>query len=97
MAMLDHAIRRSCQAAPESLPNTRKNFDALVTTIGMKPRSGIYSQVDPALRASAKALLKTWKKFNGNQALYPQRDGKRIDLDDDGNEAVRDEEAACAG
>lgn len=64
LAMFDHAVRRSCQAAPAPLPNTRKNFDALVTTIGMKPNTRVYAQVDPALRASAKALLKTWKKFN---------------------------------
>lgn len=91
MAMLDHAIRRSCQAAPESLPNTRKNFDSLVCTVGMKPRSGIYLQVDPALRASAKSLLRTWKKFNGPQPLNPQR--KSLATDDDGNGAVREEAA----
>jgi hypothetical protein len=96
MAMMDHAIRRNCQAAPESLPNSRKSFDNLVTTCGLKPRSRVYESVDPALRAAAKALLKTWKKFNGNQAMYPQRKGQLIDLDD-GNEAVREEEAACAG
>jgi hypothetical protein len=55
----------------------------------------VYESVDPALRAAAKALLKTWKKFNGNQAMYPQRKSKQIDLDD--GEAVREEEAACAG
>ena len=64
LAMFDHAVRRSCMAAPASLPNTRKSFDALVTTIGMKPNTRVYAQVDPALRASAKLLLKAWKKFN---------------------------------
>jgi len=92
MAMLDHAIRRSCQAAPSPIPNSRKAFDALVTTCGLKPRSGIYTEVDPTLRASAKALLKTWKKFNGNHAMYPQRNGKRIDLGN-GNETAQHEEA----
>jgi hypothetical protein len=96
MAMLDHAIRRSCQAAPIPIPNSRKSFDALITTVGMKPRSGIYVQVDEALRASAKSLLRTWKKFNGNQPLYPQRKNKQVDLDDDGNEAVREEMDSCA-
>jgi hypothetical protein len=59
----------------------------------MKPRSGIYSGVDPALRASAKSLLRTWKKFNGNHALYPQRKSGRQELDDDGNGVVREEAA----
>lgn len=93
MAMMDHAVRRSCQAAPAPLPNGRKAFDSLITTIGMKPRSGIYSGVDPALRASAKLLLKTWKKFNGDQPLNPQRKAALNDFDDDGNGAVREEAA----
>ncbi|MGA2440210.1 MAG: amidoligase family protein [Tepidisphaeraceae bacterium] len=92
MAMVDHAVRRSCQAAPVPIPNSRKSFDALITTIGMKPRSGIYVQVDPVLRASAKMLLRTWKKFNGSHAMYPQRNGKRIDLDE-GIGAVQEEAA----
>ncbi len=64
MAMLDHAARRSCQAAPAPLVADRKSFDALMTTIGMKPNSRVYKFVDPIFRASAKALLKTYKKFN---------------------------------
>ncbi len=64
MAMVDHAIRRNCMAAPAPLPNSRKSIDALLTTVGMKPNTKVYSHVDPALRASAKLLLKTWKKFN---------------------------------
>lgn len=64
LAMVDHAIRRSCQAAPSSLPADRKSFDSLMTTIGMRPNTRVYPQVDPILRASAKQLLKTYKKFN---------------------------------
>ena len=64
LAMFDHAIRRNCQAAPEPLPNTRKSLDALFVTCGLKPNTRVYAEIDPALRASAKALLKTWKKFN---------------------------------
>jgi hypothetical protein len=30
----------------------------------MRPNQRVYPQVDPTLRASAKALLKTYKKFN---------------------------------
>lgn len=64
LAMFDHAIRRSCQAAPATLPADRKSFDSLMITIGMRPNSRVYAQVDPTLRASAKALLQTYKKFN---------------------------------
>ena len=64
LAMFDHAVRRNCQAAPAPLPASRKAFDSLMTTIGMKPNTRVYAQVDPALRASAKVLLKTFKKFN---------------------------------
>lgn len=64
LAMFDHAVRRVCQAAPSTLPADRKSFDSLMVTIGCKPNSRVYAQVDPVLRASAKALLKTYKKFN---------------------------------
>jgi hypothetical protein len=64
LAMFDHAIRRSCQAAPSTLPADRKSFDSLMVTIGMRPNSRVYAQVDPHLRASAKQLLKTYRKFN---------------------------------
>jgi Putative amidoligase enzyme len=64
LAMFDHAIRRSCQAAPSMLPADRKSFDSLMVCIGMKPNSRVYAQCDPALRATARHLLKTYKKFN---------------------------------
>ncbi len=64
LAAFDHACRRSCQAAPSMLPADRKSFDALMVCIGMKSNSRVYAQVDPHLRASAKQLLKTYKKFN---------------------------------
>lgn len=64
LAMFDHAIRRSCQAAPAPLPSDRNSFDSLMTTIGMRPNTRVYAQVDPQLRQSAKALLKTYRKFN---------------------------------
>ncbi len=53
MAMLDHAARRSCQAAPAPLVADRKSFDSLMVTIGMKSNSRVYKFVDPTLRASA--------------------------------------------
>ncbi len=68
MAMFDHAVRRNCQAAPAPLPSNRKAFDSLMTTIGMKPNTRVYPVVDPALRASAKVLLKTFKKFNPSES-----------------------------
>lgn len=64
LAAFDHACRRNCQAAPAPLPADRKSFDSLMTTIGMKPNTRVYAEVDPSLRASAKSLLKTYKKFN---------------------------------
>ena len=64
LAMLDHAVRRSCQAAPAPLPPTRDSFSSLATTIGMRPNSRVYAVVDPTLRTAAKALLRTFKKFN---------------------------------
>ncbi|MGC4033104.1 MAG: amidoligase family protein [Tepidisphaeraceae bacterium] len=64
LAMFDHAIRRGCQAAPSSLPADRKSFDSLMVTIGMRPNSRVYAQVDPHLRTTAKSLLRTYKKFN---------------------------------
>ena len=64
LAMFDHAIRRNCQAAPAPLPADRKSFDSMMITVGMRPNSRVYAQVDPHLRASAKSLLKTYKKFN---------------------------------
>jgi hypothetical protein len=64
LAMVDHAVRRACQAAPATLPADRKSFDSLMTTIGMRPNTRVYAQVDPTLRATAKALLKTYRKFN---------------------------------
>jgi hypothetical protein len=74
LAAFDHACRRNCQAAPASLPADRKSFDSLVTTIGMKPNTRVYAEVDPVLRASARALLKTYKKFNPQ--FFTGRSGK---------------------
>lgn len=64
LAMVDHAVRRSCQAAPAPLANSRQTIDALFTTIGLKPNTRVYAKVDPVLRNTAKLLLRTWKKFN---------------------------------
>ena len=64
LAMFDHAIRRSCQAAPSMLPADRKSFDSLMTTVGCRPNTRVYPVVDPALRATARHLLKTYRKFN---------------------------------
>lgn len=64
LAMVDHAVRRACQGAPAPLVADRKSFDSLMVTCGLKPNSRVYKFVDPTLRASAKALLKTYKKFN---------------------------------
>jgi hypothetical protein len=73
LAMLDHAVRRSCQAAPAPIPLARDSFSALATTIGMRPNSRVYAVVDPTLRSSAKALLRTFQKFNSQ---FARRQGK---------------------
>lgn len=89
MAMLDHAARRSCQAAPAPLVADRKSFDALMTTIGMRPNSRVYASVDPVLRASAKALLKTYRKFNaqfftGRSKSSPSTDRELVAVGEEG-------------
>jgi hypothetical protein len=60
-------------AAPAPIPLARESFSALATTIGMRPNSRVCALVDPTLRASARALLRTFKKFNPQ---FARRQGK---------------------
>jgi hypothetical protein len=64
LALVQHAVTRSCHAAPASLPNDRKSLEALLITCGLKVNTRVYSSVSPELRETGKYLLKTWKKFN---------------------------------
>jgi len=69
LALVQHAVIRSCQAAPAPLPNDRKGIEALLITCGLKVNTRVYGQVAPDLRETGAYLLQTWKKFNGNVAL----------------------------
>jgi hypothetical protein len=69
LALVEHSVVRNCMAAPASLPNDRKSLDALLITCGLKVNTRVYSEIDPALRDTGRAVLKLWKKFNGNHPL----------------------------
>jgi len=86
LRLVDHAVQRSCQAAPAPLPNDRKSLEKLLITCGLKINSRVYAQVAPELRETGKYVLKTWKKFNGPRSLKDARKAED-----------REEEAACAG
>ena len=76
LALVQHAITRSCHAAPAPLPNDRKSLEALLVTIGLKVNTRVYATVVPELRETGKYLLKTWKKFNGNHPLPKKSQGE---------------------
>jgi hypothetical protein len=59
-----HASLRSCHFRPDQVLNTQHSLKALMTVIGMRPNTRIYSQVDKDLRQAAKFLLRRWKHFN---------------------------------
>lgn len=69
LALVEHAVTRSCHAAPAPLPNDRKSLEAMLVTIGLRVNTRVYSLVSPELRETGKYILKTWKKFNGEQPL----------------------------
>jgi len=91
LALVRHAVVRSCQAAPASLPNTRKSLDALLITTGLKINTRVYSSIDPELRDCGRWVLKSWKKFNGNVPLSKSRSGFL-----DGEQSAAVEEIECA-
>lgn len=76
LALVQHAVTRSCHAAPEPLPNDRKSLEALLITIGLKINTRVYSKVSPELRDTGRYLLKTWKRFNGNHPLRKRSPGQ---------------------
>lgn len=69
LRLVDHAVQRSCQAAPSPLPNTRRNLEKLLVTVGLKVNTRVYGTVDAELRETGKWVLRTWKKFNGHTPL----------------------------
>jgi hypothetical protein len=94
LALVEHACRRNCMAAPMSLPNDRKSLDALLTTIGLKVNTKVYSKIDPDLRETGKYVLQLWKKFNGNVPLNPTPRAKLKAASLDDHAAVVEQEAA---
>jgi len=64
LRMTDHACNRTCKATKVQLPNERASLDKMLTTLGLKVNSRVYSRVDPELRESGKYLLKRWKELN---------------------------------
>jgi len=93
LAMVEHAVTRSCQAAPAPLPNDRKGIEALLITVGLKINTRVYSAIDPELRETGRQVLKTWKKFNGPPRLTRK---KPTEADSDDRDAAVREEAECA-
>ena len=70
--LIDHAVRRSVQAVPSSLPNDRKSLESLMVCAGFKVNSGIYSVVSDDMRETGRWMLRRWGEINGRQALKPK-------------------------
>jgi Putative amidoligase enzyme len=63
--MVSHAVSRHCQAARTQVARNRRGIDKLLTTVGFRPNSRIYSKVSKELRSVGRYLLmKRWRKFN---------------------------------
>jgi len=88
LQLVQHSVNRTCQAAPAPLPNSRKNLEKLLVTIGLKVNTKVYAKVSPELRETGKYLLRTWKKFNGGISLA------KSSMPQQGEEDSED--AACA-
>jgi len=66
LRLTDHACTRRCKAAPSQLENSRSSLDKMLTTLGLKVNSRVYSKVDPELRETGRFLLKRWKHLNAS-------------------------------
>ena len=65
LQMVEHAVRRNCQAAKVQVSRNRKGLDKLLTTCGFKANSRIYKKVCPELRETGRfLLLNRWRTFN---------------------------------
>ena len=64
LRMTDHACARTCKATKVQLANERPDLDKMLTTLGLKVNSRVYSKVDPELRDTGRYLLKRWKQLN---------------------------------
>lgn len=94
LALVEHACRRNCMAAPMPLPNDRKSLDAFLTTIGLKVNTKVYSKIEPDLRETGRYVLKLWKKFNGDIPLDAGRRAKSSAASLDDHAVVVEQEAA---
>lgn len=64
--IINHACARSCQAASKQLPPTKEGLRKMLTTIGLKINTKVYSKVAPELRETGRYfLIKRWKELNG--------------------------------
>jgi hypothetical protein len=64
LQVVQHSVTRNCQAAERQVENSRKGFDALRYTLGLKSNIGIYAKVSDELKETGKYFLKRWKHFN---------------------------------
>lgn len=68
LQMVEHAVRRNCQATPTQVARDRRGIDKLLTTCGFKANSRIYGKVSKELRETGRyLLLNRWRKFNPTQ------------------------------
>jgi hypothetical protein len=73
--ILNHAATRSCQASPEQVPATKAGLQKLLTTVGFKVNTRVYSKVWPELRQTGRYyLLKRWKQLNLTGTHQPRAD-----------------------
>ena len=64
LQVVQHSVTRNCQAAERQVENSRKGFDAMRFTLGLKSNAGIYSKVSKELLDTGKYFLKRWKHFS---------------------------------
>jgi len=81
LRMTDHACTRTCKSTKVQLPNERASLEKMLTTLGLKVNSKVYSKVAPELRDTGKFLLRRWKELNGDQehSLSRSRRGSALE------------------
>ncbi|HEX2973114.1 MAG TPA: amidoligase family protein [Tepidisphaeraceae bacterium] len=69
LSLVQHSVVRNAQAAAVQANNDRRGIEALMTVIGLKVNTKVYSVVTQELRECGRFMLKRWKGFNGNCSL----------------------------
>ena len=64
--IVDHAVVRNCQTAEKPMECTRKGFEAMRYTLGLRSNQGIYVRTE--FRDTSSYLLRRWKHFNEPQS-----------------------------